>query len=208
MNLEGRHEFKIYKDMLSEWNQKMNLTAIKDSVEVDIKHFHDCLSILNTKKQYILPNSHVVDIGTGAGFPGIPVKIVRPDIKLTLIDSLKKRISFLEALIERLQLREISCFHIRAEDAGKDKRFREKFDIVLSRAVAPLNPLIEISLPLIKVGGYMLAMKSKKALEEIKSARCNIKRFGGELQCIHNYNLKFNNEILERNIVVIKKCIP
>lgn len=143
-------QFEIYAELLIEWNKKVNLTAILKPKEIAMKHFLDSLLVLEAHK--IPQGATVIDVGTGAGFPGVPLKIVRPDVKLTLLDSLNKRLNFLKFLSEFLKI-DTNLVHERAEEAAKKETFREKFDVVVSRAVAPLNILLEYSVPFVKANG-------------------------------------------------------
>ncbi len=170
-------QFEKYSALLKEWNQKMNLTAITDDDGISVKHFLD--SILPLYHTEIPQNASVADIGTGAGFPGIPLKILRPDLRITLVDSLNKRITFLETVVEELGLENVTCIHGRAEELGKDNKFREKFDLVTSRAVANLRVLGEYCLPLVKVGGQFLALKAESVDEELLEAKPMLGSLGG-----------------------------
>lgn len=155
----------LYGNLLLEWNEKINLTAITDPKDVLYKHFYDCILFL---KHIDLPeNSTLVDVGTGAGFPGMVLKIVRPDLKITLLDSLNKRLVFLNDVIEKLELESISTLHLRAEEAGKSKKYRESFDFATARAVAALPALLELCTPLLKVGGSFVAMKGPNVTDEL-----------------------------------------
>lgn len=158
-------KFEEYFRMLVNWNERVNLTAIIEPEDVVKKHFVDSLAAA----PYLPQGAKVVDVGTGAGFPGLPLLIIRPDLKLTLMDSLQKRLTFLEAVLSELGLK-AECVHDRAEDAGQDPRYREKFDVALSRAVSSLPVLAELTLPLVKVGGCSIAYKAD-AKEEIESSR-------------------------------------
>ena len=172
-------EFEKYMNLLLEWNEKINLTAITQPEEVKIKHFEDSLTCL--KSGYIKDGDKVVDVGTGAGFPGLPIKIENNNVKLTLMDSLNKRINFLKEVSSQLNL-DAECIHIRAEEAGKNKLYREKYDVAVSRAVAKLSVLAEYCLPLVKKGGYMLAMKGKDIDAELEEAKPLIKLLGGQVK--------------------------
>ncbi len=154
-----------YGNLLLEWNEKINLTAIKDVDGVLYKHFLDC--ILFFKNVEVPPNARIVDVGTGAGFPGMVLKIVRPDLKVTLLDSLNKRLVFLNEVISSLNLKDIETVHIRAEEAGKSKKFREKFQIATARAVASMPVLLEYCTPLVEKDGMFVAMKGPSAEEEL-----------------------------------------
>ena len=159
--------FELYQRLLLEWNEKMNLTAITDPVEVARKHFADSLAAL----PYLQPGAKVIDVGTGAGFPGVPLLILRPELQLTLADSLQKRLTFLETLLRELGLH-AQLVHGRAEDLGQNRLYREQFDAALSRAVAGLPVLLELTTPFVKVGGAAIAYKGDAAeeLEKAKSA--------------------------------------
>ena len=168
--------FERFFLMVLDWNQRINLTAITDPKEFAIKHIVDSLSIIRAEPD--LDGRRIIDVGTGAGFPGIPLKIFCPSLKLTLLDSLNKRINFLSAAIEALGLKEVECVHARAEEAGHS-RLRGSFDIVLSRAVARLNVLTEYCLPFADMGGKFIALKSSNVREELEEARAAIKILGG-----------------------------
>ncbi len=171
-------QFLKYKELLLEWNEKMNLTAITEESEVAVKHFADSLTPLVFRD---FKGKSVIDVGTGAGFPGLPLKIAVPEINLTLLDSLNKRINFLECVVTELGLENVNCIHARAEDGGRDEDLREKFDFCVSRAVAPLNVLAEYDLPFVKVGGEFIALKGKAAFDEIKTAKKAVECLGGEI---------------------------
>ena len=178
-------KFKIYEQMLIETNKKFNLTSIDDPKEIRIKHFEDSLTI----KSYINKGMKVLDIGSGAGFPGIPLRIEK-DFDLTLIDSVNKKVNFMNEVIEELKLEKAKAVHVRAEDYAKDHR--EEFDMVISRAVANLSTLSEYALPFLKVGGIFIAMKGPKAEEEYEQAQNALKILGGELINIDTIDLYGN----------------
>ena len=192
-------QFYNYMNLLIEWNKKINLTAITEPNEIILKHFVDSLTI----SKYISDGTRVVDVGTGAGFPGIPLKIYRQDIEITLLDSLQKRINFLDEVIKELNLEKIEIIHSRVEDFGKDKRYREKFDIATSRAVANLATLSEYLLPLVKVGGKVISMKGSLIEEELENSKNAIKILGGKIEKVDEFNLP--NSDISRNIVLIDK---
>ena len=186
-----------YYNIVSEQNQTMNLTRIVSKEDFAIKNILD--SVLPIK---IIPNgATVVDVGTGAGLPGIPIKILRPDIKLTLIDSLQKRVNFLKKVVEIFEFKDVKCEHSRAEDFAKDNR--ECFDVCVSRAVARLNTLCEYCLPLVKINGIMIAYKSLKAKEELKEAKKAINILGGKIENLQNVIIKEENSI-RTNIIITK----
>lgn len=196
---EKIEKFNNYMNLTLEWNEKINLTAITDKEEFVLKHFIDSL----TAKDCINDNCSVIDVGTGAGFPGIPLKIYNDTLKVTLLDSLNKRINFLNEVIKSLDLKDIKTIHSRAEDAAHMKEYREKYDVSISRAVAQLNVLVEYLLPFVKVGGRCICMKGSNAEEEIKNAKNAIKELGGEIEEVKKFNLPGTD--MERNIIVIKK---
>ncbi len=189
-----------YYELLIEWNEKMNLTALTEPHDVALKHF--CDSILLLTYAEIPENSSLIDVGTGAGFPSLPIKIVRPDIKLCLLDSLNKRLVFLSEVVKELGLNEVQIVHLRAEDGARKSDLREKFDYATSRAVAQLNVLSEYCLPYVKVGGAFLSMKGKYSEEEISNAKVGIKLLGGKTEKVDTYNLADGSE---RTIINVKK---
>ena len=199
--MENQYEqFQKYFELLVEWNEKMNLTAITDESGVALKHFADSLSLLNFVD--IPQNSSLADVGTGAGFPGVVLKIARPDIKLTLIDSLNKRLVFLGEVCAQLGI-EAELIHSRAEDGARDEKLRENFDFAVSRAVARMNVLSEYCLPYVKVGGAFCAMKGAQANEEFKESLNAINTLGGKLENKYFFELPENGG--ERAIAVVRK---
>ena len=198
---ESEKLFK-YMNILLEWNEKMNLTAITDESEIISKHFVDSLMAYDT----YFPGKVLADVGTGAGFPGIPLKIFCPSLKVVLIDSLAKRLNFLQNVIEALQLQDIECVHLRAEDAGKNAAHREKYDIVTARAVARLSVLAEYCLPLVKTGGMFIALKGSKYKEEINDAAKALNILGGKLVSARQVELPGLDD--GRAVVSIKKVKP
>lgn len=198
---ENQYEqFQKYFELLAEWNEKMNLTAITDESGVALKHFADSLTLLNFVD--IPQNSSLADVGTGAGFPGVVLKIARPDIKLTLIDSLNKRLVFLGEVCAQLGI-EAELIHSRAEDGARDEKLRESFDFAVSRAVARMNVLSEYCLPYVKVGGAFCAMKGAQANEEFKESLNAINTLGGKLEKKYFFELPENGG--ERAIAVVRK---
>lgn len=189
-----------YYELLIEWNEKMNLTALTEPSDVALKHFCDSILLLNYAD--IPQNAMLIDVGTGAGFPSVPIKIVRPDIRLCLLDSLKKRLTFLETVVSDLGLNDVDIVHARAEDGAKRADLREKFDFATSRAVAQLNTLSEYCLPYVKVGGAFLAMKGKYSEEEIELAKSAIKQLSGKISKVDTYNLIDGSQ---RTIINVKK---
>lgn len=193
------YRFYQYMKLLLEWNEKMNLTAITEEDEIIVKHFMDSAII----SKLIEGKSKVVDVGTGAGFPGIPLKIVNENLEVTLLDSLNKRIQFLNCVIDSLSLKNITAIHARVEDFAKDLKRREIFDIATSRAVAKLNVLVEYMLPLIKVNGKCICMKSNHIEEEIEEAKNAIEILGGKMEKIEEVKLEGTD--ITRTMIVIKK---
>ena len=186
-------------NLLIEWNEKINLTAIIEPDDIILKHFVDSLTVLNE----IPDNAKVADIGTGAGFPGLPIKIARPDTDVFLIDSLNKRIKFLDEVILENKLNNVHAIHARAEEIGHNKDYREKCDVVTSRAVAKLNVLLEYMMPLVKLGGKCICLKGPNVEEEIEEARNAIEILGGEVEKIESITLPDSDN--KRTIIVIKR---
>ncbi|MGE4214596.1 MAG: 16S rRNA (guanine(527)-N(7))-methyltransferase RsmG [Anaerotignaceae bacterium] len=194
-------QFFDYKNLLLQWNEKMNLTAITDAGEVVIKHFADSVSILSAVK--IEEGAQIIDVGTGAGFPGLPVKIVRPDLKVTLLDSLNKRIGFLNEVCTQLELENVDNIHSRAEDGGQNPVFREKFDYCLSRAVANLSVLSEFCLPFVKVGGSFISLKGPDVEQEVSEGETAISKLGGKVEQV--IKIEIPNSDITHSLVIIKK---
>lgn len=190
------NQFERYFELLVEWNEKINLTAITEKKEVYIKHFLDSLYAI---KAIDFSNQSICDIGSGAGFPGIPLKIIYPDLDLTIVDALNKRIKFLDLICDELGI-EANNVHARAEEYIKDKR--EYFDVVFARAVARLNILSELCIPFVKINGYFVALKGSNR-DEIKDAGMAISKLGGTIEDVINYSLPF--DMGERNIVKVRK---
>ena len=177
-------QFLKYMEMLIEWNKKMNLTGITEPVEIIKRHFLDCLSV--ARMEDFKQSGSLIDVGTGAGFPGLPLKIAFPELEVTLVDSLQKRIGFLEAVVGELGLDNVACVHSRAEDLGKDNHYREAFDMCVSRAVAHLAVLCEYCLPFIKLGGKFYSFKSQNMEEEKNESIEAIALLGGEIERIQD----------------------
>ncbi len=194
-------KFKTYKNLLKEWNEKINITAIKDDVEIDVKHFLDSLTIFSTGK--ITEGKKIIDIGTGGGFPGVPIKIVEDSTEVVLLDSLNKRLKFLDEVIKELKLKNIRTLHERAEDLGNNQEYREMFDIAVSRAVASLNILSEYCLPFVKLDGYFIAMKGSESNEEIDEAEKAIKLLGGKLE--DKIDIKVPQSDITHSLLLIRK---
>ncbi|WP_010648897.1 16S rRNA (guanine(527)-N(7))-methyltransferase RsmG [Oceanobacillus massiliensis] len=201
LNDTQREQFSIYYKTLVEWNEKINLTAITAEEEVYLKHFYDCITAAfyyNLNKDL-----HICDVGAGAGFPSIPLKICFPQLKVTIVDSLQKRIGFLNHLADQLKLSNVAFYHDRAENFGKNKQFRETFDIVTARAVARMSVLSELCLPLVKKDGVFIAMKGAQANSEMNDGKNAIELLGGETEALHTFKLP--QEESERSIVIITK---
>ena len=201
LNKEQLCQFMSYYVLLVEWNQVMNLTAITDFEEVCKKHFTDSLSLVKAYK--INASISVIDVGTGAGFPGIPLKIAFPDIEIILLDSLHKRVDFLKTVIDNLGLKKIEALHGRAEDYAKEKNFREQFDLCVSRAVSNLSTLSEYCIPYVKIGGYFISYKSEKLSEEKKDAEYAISVLGGEIE--DQISFQIPNSDINRNLLIVRK---
>lgn len=198
---EKINKFGIFSDLLVEWNEKMNLTAVTDPEGISVKHFLDSIAPLSFFE--IKENAKVIDVGTGAGFPGVPLKIVRDDLEFTFMDSLNKRINFLNEVSKNLSFEKAEFVHARAEEAGRDKKFREKYDVAVSRAVANLKVLSEYCVPFVKVGGIFAAFKQYEVEEEIEDARAMIGTLGGKIADIREVKIPQSDII--RKIVIIEK---
>lgn len=190
-----------YKDTLLEWNQKMNLTAIEEPREIIIKHFLDSITCL--KVSQLTGEGTLIDVGTGAGFPGIPLKVLLPNVEVTLLDALNKRIGFLKEVVNQLQLEKVNFIHGRAEDFGQNNSFREQYDFSVARAVASLNVLSEYCLPFVKPGGYFICQKGPQLELELKEAKKALSVLGGEVVEEMTVQLPFSD--IHHRIVVIKK---
>lgn len=194
-------QFLVYYEMLTEWNKVVNLTAITEYEDVMKKHFIDSVSLV--KACDLTGNLSVIDIGTGAGFPGLALKIAFPELKIVLLDSLNKRIRFLTEVMKELGLQDIEAVHGRAEDYAKQEKYREGFDLCVSRAVANLSTLSEYCLPFVKVGGFFISYKSEKILEELQSAEHAISLLGGKVEKQVEFTLPASD--IYRNLLVVKK---
>lgn len=201
LNDKQLEQFNRYFETLAEWNEKINLTALKSREDVYLKHFFDSISAAFYHDFTRI--AHICDVGAGAGFPSIPLKICFPHLRVTIVDSLKKRINFLNQLAEQLSIENVAFYHDRAEDFGKNNKFRESFDIVTARAVARMSVLSELCLPLTKQGGVFIAMKGAQAETELNDADAAINILGGKLNSLHTFTLPVENS--ERSVIVIDK---
>ncbi|EES91896.1 16S rRNA (guanine(527)-N(7))-methyltransferase RsmG [Clostridium botulinum] len=195
------NQFIKYKDLLKDWNSKVNLTAITEDKEIIKKHFIDSMKIFQF--EYLKKANRIIDIGTGGGFPGIPMKIIRPEVKMVLLDSLRKRINVLDDILCKIGIDDVETIHGRAEEFSRNPKYREQFDAVVSRAVANLAALSEFCLPYVKVGGYFVALKGPSVDEEVKIAKKAISILGGKLEEIREVEIE--NSDLKHNLVIIKK---
>lgn len=193
------NRFFDYMNLLLEWNQKINLTAIVQPEDIILKHFIDSLTI----SKYIDENANIADVGTGAGFPGVALEIFRPDLNVTLVDSLNKRINFLNDVIWKLNLENIYTVHSRIEDFGKDKMYRESFDYATARAVANISVLAEYLIPIVSVGGKCICMKGSNVEDELRDGKNAINVLGGTVDDVFEFNLPESD--ISRNIVIINK---
>lgn len=203
LSKEQKEQFFRYYELLIEWNKVMNLTAITELPDVVTKHFVDSLLVAKTFSKIKTASYYCIDVGTGAGFPGIPLKIAFPELKITLLDSLNKRIGFLNDVIGKLGLTDIAAVHGRAEDFGRDEKYREKFDLCVSRAVANLSTLSEYCIPFVKKGGMFIPYKSGKVENEVFEAGGAVKKLGGEIKPTVILTLPGTN--VERTFIPIKK---
>ena len=204
LSSEQIKQFYEYMNLLIKWNTVMNITSITDPNEIIIKHFVDSLTVLNKVEK----TCSIIDVGTGAGFPGIPIKIVYPNTQITLLDSLNKRINFLNEVINKLKLKNIVAIHGRAEDFGNDVKHREKYDIAVARAVASLNILSEYLMPFVKLGGKCLCMKGPDIKEEELKSKNAVSILGGEEIKRYEFSLPYTD--IKRTIIEINKakCTP
>jgi len=196
---EQINEFEQYQDLLLEWNEKINLTAITEENDIIIKHFVDSLTI----SKYFKDNDKIMDVGTGAGFPGIPLKIANKTLKVTLLDSLNKRIIYLNDVIKKLGLNDVETIHGRAEELSRNPKYREQYDAVTARAVANLKTLSEYCIPFVKVGGLFVCMKGSNIEEEMNNAKEHIKELGCKIEEIMEFDLPETD--MKRNIIIMKK---
>ena len=203
-NEEKYDKFIKYMRLVQEWNEKINLTAIKEDDEFIKKHFIDCIKAFKSDEMKSAKN--IIDVGTGAGFPGIPIAIMRDDVKVCLLDSLNKRINFLNTVVRELELKNVTTIHSRAEDGARKKELRENFDVATSRAVANMAVLSEYCIPYVKVNGYFIALKGPAIEEELSNAKNAIGTLGGKLKEV--IELEIEDTDLKHNIVIVEKVKP
>lgn len=197
-------QFVAYTGLLLEWNRKLNLTRITDPKEITVKHYLDSLVLAAVAE--VPDGSALIDVGTGAGFPAIPLKIAIPSLRLTLLDSVGKKLAYLERVVEGLQLDGVELVHGRAEDLGHDNRFREQFDFAVSRAVGRLSALAELCVPFCRISGLFAAYKGPRASAEIDEAENAFQFLGGQLEAVHRLTLPFSDQ--ERLLVLVRKSRP
>lgn len=203
LSSKQKEQFATYYNKLIEFNKKVNLTRITDKNEVYLKHFFDSITPLLEFSDLFKGEKSLCDVGAGAGFPSLPIKILCPDLSITIVDSLGKRLKFLDELVSDLSLDKVTLVHSRAEDAGQNKNLREKFDLVTGRAVARMSVLSEYCLPLAKVDGYLVALKGPKAQDELADAKNAIEVLGGSVKEVKELMLPDTDD--ERTLIVVKK---
>lgn len=199
---EQKEQLYKYMNLLIEWNKKMNLTAITEPNDIMLKHFVDSASI----NQYLSEANNMIDVGTGAGFPGMVLKILNPNVEITLLDALNKRINFLNEVINKNNLLNVNTIHARAEEIGQNIEYREKYDVVVSRAVANMSLLLEYMLPLTKIEGLCICMKAIGVEEELSQSKNAIEILGGVVEKVEIIDIKgFDGNLIKREIIVIRK---
>ena len=203
---DGLDNFRVYLDELTRWNEKMNLTALKEPEHIALGHFADSLAAMTVDEVFKARNIHAIDIGTGAGFPGIPLKIVNPDWHMTLLESIAKKCEFLRSGINSMELSRVSILSKRSEILGWDKDHREKYDMAFARALSGLSILIEYALPFLRVGGFLVAHRGRTAADEVSRVHMALDELGGEVMGVHHYELA--GLAGSRALVVIKKIKP
>jgi len=197
-------KFVIYSNLLKEWNKKMNLTALETDEEIIYKHFLDSLFCLKLDLNW--QEKKILDVGTGAGFPGLPLKIYLDSVEVHLLDSLKKRVLFLEEVIKNLNLKNVFCFHGRAEDFGKNDAFREQYDLVTARAVARLPVLLELCLPFVKKDGFFIALKGPEGINELEESKEALSLLGGKVHILKYFIIQGIRQ--ERVLIAFQKTSP
>lgn len=201
LNESKADKFIMYKKLLQEWNEKINITAITEDVEVDIKHFIDSIILLNTG--LFEGDKKIIDIGTGGGFPGLPLKIMNKELDISLLDSLNKKIKVLDDIVKNLKLEGVTTIHGRAEELTRDKLYREQYDVAVSRAVASLDTLVEYCLPFVAVGGHFIAMKGSEIEEELQEAANAIEVLGGKVKSKEVFTLPLSD--IKHSLIIIEK---
>lgn len=198
---EQYEQFMLYKEILKEWNEKMNLTAIIEDEEIISKHFIDSIQAFQFDE--LKDATTLIDVGTGAGFPGLPIKIMKPELKVTLLDSTNKKLGFLKVVAEKLDLKNVEFIHSRAEDGSRKIGYRDSYDIAISRAVANLSLLTELCLPYVKIGGHFIALKGPAVDQEIEDAKYAVELLGGKISRVIEVDIEGTD--LKHNLVVIEK---
>jgi len=203
---DGLNNFRVYLDELQSWNQKFNLTALREPEHIALGHFADSLAVLTLDEVFKAKNVSAVDIGSGAGFPGLPLKIMNKDWHVMLLESVGKKCDFLRAVIGALELNHISVLNRRCEDLGRDKEHREKYELVFARALANLSTLIEYGMPLLKIGGFLVTHRGRTAADEVTRVNVALEELGGELRGVQHYEIAGLTG--SRALVVIQKVKP
>ncbi|OVE77201.1 16S rRNA (guanine(527)-N(7))-methyltransferase RsmG [bacterium F11] len=203
---DGLDNFRVYLDILNTWNNRMNLTALKEPEHIALGHFADSIAAMTLDVVFKAKGIHAIDIGTGAGFPGLPLEIVNPNWHMTLLESVSKKCDFLRAVVGAMELNRVTILSKRSEVLGHEKEYREKYDLAFSRALSNLSTLIEYSLPLLKVGGSLVAHRGRTAADEISRVDLALEQLGAEVSEVHHYEI--SGLAGSRSLVVIKKVKP
>ncbi len=203
LNKTQIEQFMDYLNLIQKWNQQINLTAVDSADEIVVKHFLDALSLLSEVE--LEGTEKIIDVGTGAGFPGLPLKIIYPELTITLLEAVKKKATFLRRVVYNLNLEQVEVIHGRAEDYGQQEEYREQYDYGLARAVAKLNILGEYTLPFVRQGGEFIAYKGREINKEVNNGKQAIKELGGEIREVKELHLPFSEA--DRNVVIVDKKI-